>query len=580
MKILLIYPYFLDPRVSEDDIRAIPIGLYYIGAVLKENNYDVEILDLHDEFKETKKLEIVLKEKSPHVIGFSIVNANRWGAIDISRTAKRLLPETKIVFGGIGATFLWEHLMKNFKEIDFIVLGEGEYSFLELLKCFETNNTERIKDIKGLVYRSGDGFIKTGEPEMIMDIDKLPIPSKYFIYQHVSSSRGCPSNCSFCGSPAFWGRKVRFHSPDYFVEQIRYLYEKGVSFFYVSDDTFTIRKERVIEICKKIIKSNLDIKWFAISRVNFVDEEILYWMRKAGCIQISYGVESGSEKIRKILNKDIKTEDIKKAFYLTKKYGILPRAYFIYGSPGENKKTIQETIDLIKVIKPLSIIFYILDIFPGTALYEDMKKRMKVNDDIWLKRIEDIMYFETDHELDVDDILFFGKILKNEFYKNLPEFVKSIELIERDDLCKEHAEFLSRLGMTFSHGDYSKIGQISNKEEIAKSLFLESLEYFPNERAYLGLGILSQKEKDYVRSIEILEEGLRYFPLSEHLNMCLGISFMNVGRFEDALRCFLKFQDSEQMLEYSIACYKFLQDSEGEALAEKRLRDIRGRKVS
>ena len=118
-------------------------------------------------------------------------------------------------------------------------------------------------------------------------------------------------------------------------------------------------------------------------------------MRKAGCIQISYGVESGSEKIRGRLNKNIDKGEIKKAFELTRKYGILARAYFIYGCPEETWDTIKETLDLIEEIEPLSIIFYILDIFPGTALYEDFIKRTDSNDDVWLERIEDILYFET-----------------------------------------------------------------------------------------------------------------------------------------------------------------------------------------
>lgn len=580
MKVLLIYPYFLDPRIKEEDIRAVPIGLYYIGAQLKNNNYDVEILDWYDVNQNKNLIESILKEKKPDVIGFSIVNANRWGAIDIAKIAKKVIPDTKIVFGGIGATFLWQYLMRNFSVIDYIVLGEGEYSFLKLVECLKSNNTKGISDIKGIVFRANGSFIKTDEPEMIQDIDRLPIPSKYFTFHHITSSRGCPSNCSFCGSPAFWGRKVRFHSPEYFVKQIEYLYEKGVRFFYVSDDTFTIKKERVLDICKRIIESKLNINWFAISKVNFIDEEILYWMRKAGCIQISYGVESGSEKIRKILNKDIKTEDIKKAFYLTKRYGILPRAYFIYGSPGENRKTIQETIDLIKEIKPLSVIFYILDVFPGTALYEDFKRRTKTSDDIWNKRIEDIMYFETDDKLKADEILAFGKTLRDNFYKNLPDFANSIELIDHQELYEEHSEFLSRLGMTFSHGDYSHILEIPNKEKIAKDLFIKSLQYFPNERAYLGLGIINQKKGDYIKSIEILEEGIKYFPLSKHLNMCLGISYMNVRRFEDALRCFLKFQDSEQVLEYIITCYRAIGDSKNEALMIERLKNIRKNKFN
>ena len=132
-------------------------------------------------------------------------------------------------------------------------------------------------------------------------------------------------------------------------------------------------------------------------------------MKKAGCIQISYGVESGCEKIRNYLNKNISTNQIKKAFLVTLKYGILARAYFIYGCPEESQKSIEETIELIHEIKPLSTIFYILDIFPGTPLYENYKKKFNVTDDIWLKRVEDIMYFETDEKLSEKLILDFGK---------------------------------------------------------------------------------------------------------------------------------------------------------------------------
>jgi len=132
-------------------------------------------------------------------------------------------------------------------------------------------------------------------------------------------------------------------------------------------------------------------------------------MRKAGCTQISYGVESGSERIRQLLNKNIRTDQIKNAFTLTTKYGILARAYFIYGCPGESWETIQETIDLIHEIKPLSIIFYILDIFPGTALYADFLEQSGLTDDMWLKQIEDIMYFETDPDLSQESVLAFGE---------------------------------------------------------------------------------------------------------------------------------------------------------------------------
>ncbi len=562
MKVLLIYPYFLDQRIHAEDVSVVPIGLYYIGALLKQNGYDVEILNWHNFNKNSFEIRKVFKEKSPDVIGFSIVNANRWGAIEIAKIAKKTLNNVKIVFGGIGATFLWEHLLNNFKQIDYIVLGEGEYTFLNLIQHIDRREEEKISAIKGIAFIKDGKLFKTGSSDFIENIDNLPMPARYFTFQHLISSRGCPSNCAFCGSPKFWGRKVRFHSPEYFVEQLELLNKKGVSFFYVSDDTFTMREDRVIEICKNIIERDLKINWFAISRVNLVNDEMLYWMRKAGCIQISYGIESGSEKIRHVLNKNIKTDDIKRAFSLTVKYGILPRAYFIYGSPGETEETIDETITLIKEIKPLNSIFYILDIFPGTALYEDFQSRNKTGDDIWLKKIEDIMYFETDSSLSKEKILSYGNKLRTEFYKSLPENASSINLVDKSDLYKYHADFLSRLAMTFSHGDYANIKEIPDKEKIAETLFFKALSYFPDHRAFLGLGIIKQKNREYMESITILEEARKHYPESEHIATCLGISYMNIGKFEDALKCFQAFPDSQTALSYSEACYRALGDNE------------------
>jgi anaerobic magnesium-protoporphyrin IX monomethyl ester cyclase len=291
----------------------------------------------------------------------------------------------------------------------------------------------------------------------------------------------------------------------------------------------------------KIIEKGLQISWYAISRVDCVDKEILYWMRKAGCIQISFGIESGSEKIREILNKKLKNDQIKQTFEITRKYGILPRAYFIYGSPGETWETIQETIDLMMVIRPLSVIFYILDIFPGTALYERFKEQTNLTDDHWFNRIEGVMYFETDRTMNEDLIRRFGRKLRTSFYENVHRFVDDIELVDQEELYEKHADFLSRLGMTFSHGDYSNISEIREKERTAKKLFERSLGYAPNHRAYLGLGILNQKQGDYDASIRVLSEGVKIYPDSEHLNKCLGISYMNVGNRERAVAIFSKF---------------------------------------
>jgi anaerobic magnesium-protoporphyrin IX monomethyl ester cyclase len=562
MKILLIYPYWLEKRADIQDVIVPPIGIYYVGSVLKENQYDVEILNWCRINEKPGEIEKVLLEKVPDIIGFSILQANRWGGIEIARIAKQILPKVKIVFGGVTPTFLWKHFLTHFPEIDFVVIGEGEYTFLNLVKSLDNHEEHSVKDIRGIAFRKSGKVICTVPAEPIHHIDALPIPAKYFEYRHLSIARGCPGKCRFCGSPKYWGPKVRFHSVEYFVNELDHLYKKGINFFYFSDDTFSVDKKRVIDICKKILEKGLNITWVAISRVNYMDEDILHWMRKAGCIQISYGVESGSKKIRNLLNKKVTNDDIEKAFAITLKYGILPRAYFIYGCPGETFKTIQETIDLIKKIKPLVIHVFVLSLFPGTHLYEEYKKKNKITDDIWLNKIEDIKYFETDPKLSRKDVLSFGKTLRARYHELIPEIVDAIELVDKKEFYPLHADFCARLGMTFDQGDYAKNDAIKDKERIAENLYLKALTYHPHPSAYLGLGILKQKKGTYSESIEILSKGIQHFPDNEQLNMCLGVSYMNIGDFKTALSYFLKFQHSKPALELILSCYHALNDIE------------------
>jgi radical SAM superfamily enzyme YgiQ (UPF0313 family) len=558
MKILLIYPYFIEERLQAEDIRAVPIGLYSVAAVLKEKNKDVEICNWHDMGDRQTLIEETLRQKKPDLIGFSTLHANRWGAIEIARTAKRLDPKVTVALGGIGATFLWHHFLSHFPQIDFVIRGEGEYPFLNLVRYLESPRKKRPEHIKGLAFRKNGKMVCTEDEKLIENLDTLPVPAKYFDYQHVSSSRGCAWQCRFCGSPQFWRKKIRFRSPNHFVDELEMLYRKGVTFFYFSDDTFTMKKNRVIEICRAILDRKLQIAWYAISRVNYVDEEALFWMRKAGCIQISYGIESGSEEIRKVLDKHVRTDQVKKAFAMTTKYGILSRAYFIYGAPGETWKTIQETVDLIHEIKPLGVVFYILDIFPGTELYRELREKSGISDDIWLNKIEGIMHFETAPNLTQEDILAFGKRLRTEFYENVHAFALAVHLVDNKELYGFHADFLSRLAMTFSHGEYARIDAVREKEDTAESLYRKALDYAPNHRAYLGLGIVKQKKGRDPEALQFLSEGLRFFPDSEPLNVCLGISYMNLGDRERALSQFSKFPDSREAQDYIVQCREAL----------------------
>jgi len=561
MKVLLIYPYFLESRPDPADVAPCPIGLYWVAAALVEQGHQVEILNWFTQEMLPPSLEDFFRDRRPDLIGFSVLNANRWGAVEIARIARQVVPAAKIVFGGVGATCLWRHLLEQHPEIDGIVLGEGERTLVNLAERWATGESGGLDGIAGLAWRR-DGVPHAVEPAApIADLDALPLPARNFSYRHLSLTRGCPWDCRFCGSPEIWGRRVRFRSGDHFVAELLLLYRRGVRFFYFSDDTFTIDKQRVIEISKKILALKMRITWVAISRVTYVDEEMLYWMRVAGCIQISYGVESGSERIRAVLNKKIKRDEIVRAFALTTRYGILPRAYFIYGSPGEDWNSINETLDLIREIKPLAAIFYVLDIFPGTALYRDFCRRAGAGDEIWGQRIEDLMYCQTDPDLPEQRVLEFGDRLRRSYHEWLPGFAEAIELVDRRELYPFHADFLARLALTFSHGDYARKVPVRLRDATAERLYLRALNYYPDANALLGLAVLRQQRGAHGEVVDLLREHLANYGDHEALNVCFGISLMQLGRHREALDHFLPFTQSRQAMTHAAECWRALGDA-------------------
>lgn len=561
-KILLVNPACLDARISGEDSGIVPLGLYYIAALLMENQFDTKIINLADDRDDpVKTFKKFITIEQPDIIGFSVINPNRWNAMDCAKAARRILPDITIVFGGPAPTFIADHFLNACPDIDFIVTGEGEITFLELVIKLETDGTGSFDNINGIVFRKDDRLFKTSPRHPVEELDTLVHPSKYFAYQHLAMSRGCPGKCTFCGSPKFWGTsKPRSHSPKWFADEIQTLVKNNITHFYISDDTFTMDKQRVIEFCNLIIARKLTITWNAISRVDYIDADILFAMRKAGCNQISFGVESGSEKIRKTLGKPIKQEKIIAAFSLTTSYGILPRAYFIYGSPGETDKTIQQSHDLLNAIKPLSAIFYMLVIFPGTRLYQSAINKRLVTDDIWHQKIEDLPWFEIDDLLDFTRVKAFGHGLRSEFYNNLDTFARKIELVDIKELAPFHADFLSRLAMTFSHGEYAGDHggdtRIKNQDKTAKLLYDRALSYTPDSRAFLGLAMLLQKQKRFEKAITVLKKGLNHSPENKNLTICMGVSLMNTGHFKPALNFFKKFRDCPETNHYINICHQ------------------------
>ncbi len=342
------------------------------------------------------------------------------------------------------------------------------------------------------------------------------------------------------------------------MDEIALLVEKGIHHFFVSDDTFTMDKKKVIAVCRHIIQRGLNITWVAISRVDFVDETVLYYMRLAGCTQISFGVESGSEKIRNILGKPFKNERIISAFKMTVAFGIFTRAYIIYGAPGETDETIDETIDLISRIRPLGMISYILVLFPGTRLYDDLHAAGGISQEVWHGEIEDIPWFELDPSLDFRQVQQYGQKLRSHFFNHVHRFASAVELVDDSTLYASHADFLSRLAMTFSHGDYARNSHDGHADATALALFEKAVSYHPDARAYLGRAMLFQKHKDFQRSAAAAGEGLEHFPDNRDLSICMAVSLMNMGKFSSALAFLEKFSGHADVKPYINACLQRL----------------------
>jgi len=358
-----------------------PIGITMIGGYLKSKGINVKIIDGELLKWNNEKIESELKKDKPDIVGVTSITYNRFEALDMLKRVKKL--GIKTVYGGVHATFLYNDLMMRYPFIDIICIGEGEETMLEICQ------NKELKSIKGIIYRKDNKIFLNNKREFIKNIDNLPpgwdlLAMEKYQYYGIFASRGCPFNCNFCASPKLWERKLRTRSAKKVVDEIEYLIKKyGKKKVHIKDDTFTARKKWAHEVCDEIIKRKLNIQWECLGRIDTVDLKLLKKLKNAGCVMIEYGIESGNNKILNSINKMITTKDIIKAIELTKKANLNYTAFFILGHPGETKKSINETFEFAWKIRPLSLSFCPLDIFPGTQIYYESLKNHKLNNFSW-----------------------------------------------------------------------------------------------------------------------------------------------------------------------------------------------------
>lgn len=389
MRILLLSV----PALEEVFENFFPLGLGYLAGELKKSHevkaYHYQKMSLAK--KDTREKISFFK---PEVIGLTCNTFNRGNVRLMIRFIRRIDKNIKIVVGGVHASFCYEQILKQYGA-DAVVVGEGEYKLKELCDALEKNTPLEL--VKGIAYKKNNEVVLTSCREAVDNLDDLAMPDYEYARPYIErskmgfviTSRGCPVRCTFCSTSSFWGQKVRMNSVQRVVDEIEMLISDfKVKKIFFHDDTFNLGIFRVKAICEEIIARGIKIEWGCLCRVTPVSEDMIALMVEAGCRYICWGVETGSEKILKKLNKNITFFQIKNAFEISNKFANLlsTAAFTMVGNPGETPETIEETVKFLNTLpftdRLRSMVLYVL---PGTLLYEGIKKEGYVKDENWFK---------------------------------------------------------------------------------------------------------------------------------------------------------------------------------------------------
>lgn len=380
MRILLIITRLLTYK------KIIPhLGIAYIASSLLKGGHNVDILDLQIENYSFKEVVRMVKEGRYDAVGLTSTTDNRFNTIDLIKVIRSNFKGLLFV-GGPHFSMTAADALAQVKEIDAVVRGEGEISAPELIAAYAKG--EPFDNVKGISFRQDNGAIReNGSSKFYENIDLLPPPAwgRFNLnkYTHrsqedpslkfigIMSSRGCPNNCSFCANTT---SGIRFRTPKLFVDEIEHLYDAyGYRRFVFLDPTFTLSRRHCIDVCSQIIIRKLDIRWIAGSRVNTVDRRMLSMMKEAGCFYLTYGVESGSERVLKRIKKNINLPQVMDAVDVTLECGLGASMYFMVSLPDETLEDIGKTMDLIDRVsqdKRIEATYAFTAIYPGTELEE------------------------------------------------------------------------------------------------------------------------------------------------------------------------------------------------------------------
>lgn len=398
MKVLFVNPPQTASKYKFMGVIAPPLGIAYMAGVLQENNIDVEILDASAEDMDFKDVEKELLKRKPDLVALTALTPTIGRALETAQVVKETLPDSIVVMGGYHPTFNFIETLED-ENVDIVIRGEGEYIMLNLVQALE--NQSSLHDVKGIVFedKNSKEIVVNPEAPLIQDLDELPFPAlnllpmkKYRLLDmdtHMTTmitTRGCPMQCSFCSSAAMHGKKIRERSVENIVDEIEYLKTNyDIDTIAFMDDTFTLKKRKVMAICDEILKRNIEIMWGCTSRVDTLDEKLLKKMKEAGCITIFIGVESADQQQLDNMCKNTTIAKIENAFKIAHKLKIRTIASVALGMPGDTKEIMNKTVKFVHKLKPNYAIYSLATPYLGTRFYKEAfeKNLIKIKD--WSK---------------------------------------------------------------------------------------------------------------------------------------------------------------------------------------------------
>jgi len=412
MRILLIYPPITTYGPAAVGPHP-PLGLAYIAAFLEQNNYEVRILDAlalggdnvqtngnYNRFGLSEvNITNYVRDFAPDIVGISVMfTAFVNDAYDVARVVKEVCPTTTVVFGGAHASINPEAVLED-KNVDIAVQGEGEATFLELVKTLETKRD--ISEVTGVTFKKGGKILSNSPRPLIADLDSLPFPARHLLpmeaYNKSDSlftmrqpltsmitSRGCPRDCCFCSIHSVWGHSWRGRGAKSVVDELEHLTQAySIREVHFLDDNISLNKKRMTEICDAIIDRKIDIRWTPPNGIAIwtLDRELLKKIKRSGCYRLTFGIESGNPETQKFIGKKLDRERVKEVIRNANSLGLWTLCTFIIGFPYETREAIYDTIDFAIDSGTDLALFYRLGLWPGIPVYEIFRKEALLPED-------------------------------------------------------------------------------------------------------------------------------------------------------------------------------------------------------